>query len=762
MKVISKIKTMLKPDTIKALAAVCDTRRLASNIDKMKLDMKVLVEARPDVMQIGGATNRIVVQLEGYIIKIAVDSQGYEDNLMEFSICEENQPYVTKSYETNGYILVAQTVRLPTKEEWRQRKGDILKILDELSKTHLLGDVGYDDLNRTNWGITDDNRMVILDYAYIHRATEKLFTCPECGDGILTYDQYYTTLMCSNSGHCHARYTYSEMKRIQGDKIDQQTIAERLATAIVMPGDMKEKETILTQGSTLIGDSDVVVIHNNLEYQQFMDEENGVIGIEDHQGVSEEELERREAIRSDLKKKFTDPVEFGEEYLKAIGYYAERPKRKYVLADDYYEISLRPIAAKPIDMRWDEDYEDYEERKKEESKEETKMNEKMNEGMDYSVRLVDMEHARAYLGGGVSDADNGYQNGDTMVDEYNDEEQEQYNLYNGLTPGDYQRPWENAVTAPTYDSWYDSNGNAYYGKRRVVGGTRYMGKSSRPSDNVNQNSLYTNDKLTDEDIAWNRRHKKKVLNLLGIINNGTAEEAMQARLELDKAIAEREERMAKGGGKPKSDGEKSGNDQQRQTYPNNQNQQNNNNGHNPQQNKKNNNGQQQGKKQKQQRFMSRNEMMRTLKPGGSAAQMGSRNNNHNNDASSNSDSDYQPDPQPPCQEEPNPEGEANQQNVESSVEGSIAKDVSAPVAESPADLKASQEEVPDDNDAASTEMYTDKEAKPEAEVKTVEPKPGSINKLPILGSTSKEPEESDIVPMMLVVDGKEMMCNASE
>ena len=220
MKVISKIKMLLKTETIKNLAAVCDTRRLSSNIEKMKLAMKVMLEDRKDVIQIGGATNRIVVQLEGYIIKIAVDSQGYEDNLMEFSICEELYPDVTKSFETNGYILVAQTVRLPTKEEWRQRKAEVLRILDRLSKDYLLGDVGYDDLNRTNWGITDDNRMVILDYAYVHRATEKLFTCPECGDGILTYDQNYTVLMCANTVQCHARYTYSEMKRIQGDQVD--------------------------------------------------------------------------------------------------------------------------------------------------------------------------------------------------------------------------------------------------------------------------------------------------------------------------------------------------------------------------------------------------------------------------------------------------------------------------------------------------------------------------------------------------------------
>ena len=534
MKVISKIKMLLKTETIKNLAAVCDTRRLSSNIEKMKLAMKVMLEDRKDVIQIGGATNRIVVQLEGYIIKIAVDSQGYEDNLMEFSICEELYPDVTKSFETNGYILVAQTVRLPTKEEWRQRKAEVLRILDRLSKDYLLGDVGYDDLNRTNWGITDDNRMVILDYAYVHRATEKLFTCPECGDGILTYDQNYTVLMCANTVQCHARYTYSEMKRIQGDQVDQETIAERLAAAIVMPGDVFEQETILTHGSTLVGDEDVVVIHNNLEYERFMEEENGERPI-GATSVPLSVLEKHDPYLFNRLLREYGPAEAGVRYRKAIGLEdveepKERPKRKWILADDYFEYSSRPISAKPIDREYGETQEEYEERKKEEIKEEVHMK-------DFSKRLIDMPHAQAYFNGGTA-----YEQAEPIArPSNNQDEDDQYveETYMGLKPMIFPRPDDGKGVrkkVPALGETFDDEGNVWFGRHRVErGGPVFLGRRSSlnekkaiRNDNDNQRKSRS---ITTEYIEASARFAEETTKLKSIANNGdTREEREKAAI----------------------------------------------------------------------------------------------------------------------------------------------------------------------------------------------------------------------------------------
>lgn len=791
MKVISKIKMLLKTETIKNLAAVCDTRRLSSNIEKMKLAMKVMLEDRKDVIQIGGATNRIVVQLEGYIIKIAVDSQGYEDNLMEFSICEELYPDVTKSFETNGYILVAQTVRLPTKEEWRQRKAEVLRILDRLSKDYLLGDVGYDDLNRTNWGITDDNRMVILDYAYVHRATEKLFTCPECGDGILTYDQNYTVLMCANTVQCHARYTYSEMKRIQGDQVDQETIAERLAAAIVMPGDVFEQETILTHGSTLVGDEDVVVIHNNLEYERFMEEENGERPI-GATSVPLSVLEKHDPYLFNRLLREYGPAEAGVRYRKAIGLEdveepKERPKRKWILADDYFEYSSRPISAKPIDREYGETQEEYEERKKEEIKEEVHMK-------DFSKRLIDMPHAQAYFNGGTA-----YEQAEPIArPSNNQDEDDQYveETYMGLKPMIFPRPDDGKGVrkkVPALGETFDDEGNVWFGRHRVErGGPVFLGRRSSlnekkaiRNDNDNQRKSRS---ITTEYIEASARFAEETTKLKSIANNGdTREEREKAAIAYREMINAGVEQFmeVRGGGTPE-DQQKPAQHQNVQSQPkqcdNNRQQYD-----NRQKKKKNgpDGNQHRGK-------LDKKTIVATMTPGGTTAQMYEQELYEDNSVGSepevtNCVGSRQVAEKPTSDPAPKPQSRPQQTTTNSDrLTGTIGSMVTMPVIDEepekdtasvstdtgypqhvtptirrPETTHSDSEPVADDSEedpVDSVEEYDDDAAE--------EPSNGSFNaqyqKRPVLGSTSREPEENGVEPISLMIDGQEVSISDSQ
>lgn len=791
MKVISKIKMLLKTETIKNLAAVCDTRRLSSNIEKMKLAMKVMLEDRKDVIQIGGATNRIVVQLEGYIIKIAVDSQGYEDNLMEFSICEELYPDVTKSFETNGYILVAQTVRLPTKEEWRQRKAEVLRILDRLSKDYLLGDVGYDDLNRTNWGITDDNRMVILDYAYVHRATEKLFTCPECGDGILTYDQNYTVLMCANTVQCHARYTYSEMKRIQGDQVDQETIAERLAAAIVMPGDVFEQETILTHGSTLVGDEDVVVIHNNLEYERFMEEENGERPI-GATSVPLSVLEKHDPYLFNRLLREYGPAEAGVRYRKAIGLedveeLKERPKRKWILADDYFEYSSRPISAKPIDREYGETQEEYEERKKEEIKEEVHMK-------DFSKRLIDMPHAQAYFNGGTA-----YEQAEPIArPSNNQDEDDQYveETYMGLKPMIFPRPDDGKGVrkkVPALGETFDDEGNVWFGRHRVErGGPVFLGRRSSlnekkaiRNDNDNQRKSRS---ITTEYIEASARFAEETTKLKSIANNGdTREEREKAAIAYREMINAGVEQFmeVRGGGTPE-DQQKPAQHQNVQSQPK---QSDNNRQQYDNRQKKKKNGpdgnQHRGK-------LDKKTIVATMTPGGTTAQMYEQELYEDNSVGSepevtNCVGSRQVAEKPTSDPAPKPQSRPQQTTTNSDrLTGTIGSMVTMPVIDEepekdtasvstdtgypqhvtptirrPETTHSDSEPVADDSEedpVDSVEEYDDDAAE--------EPSNGSFNaqyqKRPVLGSTSREPEENGVEPISLMIDGQEVSISDSQ
>lgn len=364
MRIVSKIKSIFSADCIHDLASVCDTKRIPSNIQKMFLAAKVLLKYEIQFVVLGGATNRLVIQVGDYAIKIAVDQQGYKDNFMEYSICRELQPYVTKSYETNGYILVQECVRLMTDDEWVNRKGDILRILDALSHDYLLGDVGYIPKNRANWGLRDDGNVVILDYAYCHRATQKLFECEVCGDGILVYDQNYDFLMCNNREACHARFTYNERKRIQGDQVDLDMIDERKRESIVLGKDQTEKVVQTFSGTDIIDDENCIVVHNWGEYRKALEE-----GAIDMASIDYDNESDMKEVLGAVQNTPMDPE--GETLLHEKWETNNNAERKrIVFAEDYVEPAEGVIAAKPTDMEYGESREDYEERKKQEARQE--------------------------------------------------------------------------------------------------------------------------------------------------------------------------------------------------------------------------------------------------------------------------------------------------------------------------------------------------------------------------------------------------------
>lgn len=265
MKIKSKIKQLFCDDLLNLCAVTCDTMRINSSQHKMLIIQQLLKKYNIPFSVLGGATNRIALYIDRYAVKFAVDHQGYVDNLVEYSISRELQPYVTKSYETNGYILVAESVKTMSLDDFKLRRADIETILSNLSQDYLLGDVGIIGRNYTNWGIRDNGEAVILDYAYIHRGTEKLFTCEVCGCGILRYDATFTKLKCSNP-HCGAEFTYTQRKAVQGDQIDLDMIEECKADSIKFERGVSEKELFENDDGTYSGKRKITTMNEYLTY----------------------------------------------------------------------------------------------------------------------------------------------------------------------------------------------------------------------------------------------------------------------------------------------------------------------------------------------------------------------------------------------------------------------------------------------------------------------------------------------------------------
>jgi hypothetical protein len=118
--------------------------------------------------EIGPGTNRLAVRNVDYIYKIALDSFGVRDNWNEFNMSPELQPVVTKTYETNGIVAVAEYVNLITKQEFFDSINNIRTILEYLDDNgYLFCDIGLVAKNYLNYGFRDNGELVITDYGLV-------------------------------------------------------------------------------------------------------------------------------------------------------------------------------------------------------------------------------------------------------------------------------------------------------------------------------------------------------------------------------------------------------------------------------------------------------------------------------------------------------------------------------------------------------------------------------------------------------------------
>lgn len=148
----SRILQYFPLEVMQKLEKVANNRRESDNNIKADMVMQILDEADMDFDELGTGTNRTAIFIDGYVFKIALDKLGIRDNEQEFTLSEELQPYVIKTYECNGIIMSCEYVTLVGKDEFNELKRSIRNILSELSQEYLLGDIGTIEKNAMNWG----------------------------------------------------------------------------------------------------------------------------------------------------------------------------------------------------------------------------------------------------------------------------------------------------------------------------------------------------------------------------------------------------------------------------------------------------------------------------------------------------------------------------------------------------------------------------------------------------------------------------------
>ena len=155
-----------------------------------------------DITMLGGGTNRVGILIEDYVYKIAMDTRGVRDNWNEFNTSVDLQPYVAKTYESNGLINVAEYVNLITREEFIDSIDHIRAMLEVLSEDWIFSDLSLELKNMVNYGWRDNGDIVILDAGYIYPIDRRIMHCIECG-GSLKWDSKFINLVCPK---CHMKH----------------------------------------------------------------------------------------------------------------------------------------------------------------------------------------------------------------------------------------------------------------------------------------------------------------------------------------------------------------------------------------------------------------------------------------------------------------------------------------------------------------------------------------------------------------------------
>lgn len=193
---------------------------------------------------IGSGTNRYAVLIEDYIFKIALDEDGKTDNKREFIYTKAGQPYVIRVYEcmANGLIAVCEYYEVFSENDFYSTKNQakMRKILKELSKIFLIGDIGINKKNYTNWGYSQlTGEIGILDFAYIYNLSYRAFQCTCPDHGLLYYDNDYNQLICPI---CAKKHTFWEVRKRIPRKQEEEEIGDIRTKGYVVSKEWSKEE----------------------------------------------------------------------------------------------------------------------------------------------------------------------------------------------------------------------------------------------------------------------------------------------------------------------------------------------------------------------------------------------------------------------------------------------------------------------------------------------------------------------------------------
>lgn len=170
--------------------------------------------------RLSGGTNRIVYRYyedPSFVLKVALDRVGLNDNNAEFKNQQYLKPYVCKIFNSTPCGTMATIERvlpITSKEEFQEVSDAVFEIITD----RLIGKYVAEDIGKAyflNWGIRSGFGPVLLDYPYVYPLDGAKLFCSNidefgkrCG-GLIDYDNGFNKLICTR---CGRRYFASDLQ----------------------------------------------------------------------------------------------------------------------------------------------------------------------------------------------------------------------------------------------------------------------------------------------------------------------------------------------------------------------------------------------------------------------------------------------------------------------------------------------------------------------------------------------------------------------
>lgn len=252
---IPPMEYFLTQQDVQALHSIATSIKLSSNI-KAKYKMIDDIMKPRGFKRFSAGTNRVVYNfLEDptFVVKIAVDKVGMQDNPAEFQNQQLLKPYVSKMFYISSCGTVGFSERvLPVKnkEEFRQIASDVFDLL----VFNILGKYVVEDVGTKyfmNYGVRAGFGPVLLDYPYVYKLDGKKLFCTgilpgttnTLCDGEIDYDEGFNSLICTR---CGKRYLACDLRDKSSDNKSINIKGGNKMKVNVMYGNQVIKETIST------------------------------------------------------------------------------------------------------------------------------------------------------------------------------------------------------------------------------------------------------------------------------------------------------------------------------------------------------------------------------------------------------------------------------------------------------------------------------------------------------------------------------------